>query len=131
MNDDEIFDPVRPDDPDEQLLYLRRLRWRYPDETASVTEEQLGTLVRTYLKNCPLLKIEHPNDVVRFLALGLLITPEQRKSALLSTVTQRVLTASDIWSAAKRLDFIYTHVVGRPVPNPEPDFGRWFVDHDG
>jgi hypothetical protein len=127
MSDEQTFLPLRPEDPDEQLLYLRRLQWRYPKETALVDEAHLRGIVREALKLCPVLRIEDPKDVVRFLALSFLITPEQRKSALLETVIKRVMVATDSWSATKRLNFIYKHVVGRPPPNPEPDFGPWFI----
>jgi hypothetical protein len=127
MSDEETFPLLRPDDPDEQLLYLRRLQWRYPKETGVVEEARLRAIVRDALKLCPLLRIEDPKEVVRFLALSFLITPEQRKSVLLETVIKRIMLAADSWSARKRLNFIYKHVVGRPPPDPEPDFGPWFI----
>jgi hypothetical protein len=127
MSDDETFSPVRPDDPEEQVLYVRRLQWRYPKETAMLDEARLRNIVRDALKLCPLLRIEDPKEVVRFLALSFLITPEQRKSALLAAVIKQVMAAVDSWSARKRLNFIYRHLVGRPPPDPEPDFGPWFI----
>lgn len=126
--EEEGIPDVRPDDPEEQESYFRRLRGRYPKETAGMAPDQLRVIVREALIQCPPLRIREPRDVLRFLALIVLITPEQRQSKLLETVIRRVLTAVDDWSATKRLDFIYKHVVGRPPPNPEPDFGPWFVE---
>lgn len=128
MSDEDTFPPVRPDDPDEQLLYFRRLKWRYPRETAPIGEDRLQGVVRDGLVLCPALGIDNPKDVVRFLALAFLITQQQRKSAFIETVIKRVMVASDSWSATKRLNFIHKHVVGRPPPDPEPDFGWWFID---
>jgi hypothetical protein len=125
---DEGFPDVRPDDPEVQTLFLRRLRGRYPEETAGIDADRLTEIVRNGLKRCPPLMIRDPRDVLRFLALGVLITPEQKKSKLLEAVLRRVLEAVEDWSATKRMDFIYKHIVGRPPPNPEPDFGPWFVE---
>ena len=125
---DEDFPDVLPDDPEVQMVYLRRLRGRYPQETAALDPDRLRAVVVEDLQRCPPLRIRAPRDVLRFLALRVLITPEQRSSRLLDTVIRRVLEAVDDWSATKRLDFIYKHVVGRPPPNPEPDFGPWFVE---
>jgi len=127
MSHEETFLPMHPDDPDEQLVYLRRLQERYPKETALVDEARLRGIVREGLKLCPVLRIEDPKEVVQFLALRFLITPEQRKSALLETVIKRVMVATDSWSATKPLNFIYQHLVGRPPPDAEPDFGPWFI----
>lgn len=127
MSEHDTFEPVHPDDAQEQLRYLRRLQWRYPEETQAIDESRLHDIVRDALKLCPALRIDDPKEVLRFLALSLLITTEQRQSALLQTVIQRVMLASGTWSATKRLNFIYQHVVSRPVPQPEPDYGPWFI----
>lgn len=119
---------IRPDNPEEQMLYVRRVRARYPKETAGVDPDRLQELVREGLRSCPPLCIRRPIDVLRFLALSFFITPEQKKSKLLDAAIRRVLGAVEDWSAGKRLDFIYKHVVGRPPPHPEPDFGPWFVE---
>lgn len=119
---------VRPDDLEGQESYFRRLRGLYREETAGMAPDQLMGIVREALTQCKILRIRKPRDVLRFLALSILITPEQKKSKLLGTVTRRVLEAVDEWSATKRLDFIYKHVVGRPPPNPELDFGPWFLE---
>jgi hypothetical protein len=127
---------VRPDDPEEQSLYLRRLRHRYRKESAVLDQAQLREMVLDRLKLCPRLRIRDPRDVLRFLALSVLITPIQRQSPFIDNVMRRILEAVNDWSATKRLDFIYKHVVGRPVPVPEPDFGPWVpffihVPHEG
>lgn len=125
---DEEFPDVHPEDPEVQMVYLRRFRGRYPRETAAIDLDILKAVVVEDLKRCPPLRIRAPRDVLRFLALRVLITPEQKSSKLLDTVIRRVLEAVDDWTATKRLDFIYKHVVGRSPPNPEPDFGPWFVE---
>jgi hypothetical protein len=124
---DEGIPDVRPDDPEEQLLYLRRFVGRYPKETAEMDPDQLMEIVRDTLKLCPPLRIRHPRDVLRLLALRILITPAQ-KSQFLETVVRRVLEAVDDWSATKRLDFIDKHVIARSAAIPEPDFGPWYVE---
>jgi hypothetical protein len=127
-DDDDDTPDVRPDDPEEQRLYGLRMRARYPKELAGVSPDRLGEIVRGGLAQCPPLRIKRPVDVLRFLALGVLITPEQRRSMLLDAVVRRVLGAVEDWTPGKRLDFIYKHVVGRPPPAPEPDFGPWYVE---
>jgi hypothetical protein len=125
--EEEGLSDINPDDPEQQESYIRKLRGRYPKETAGMARDQLMELVREALARCPPLKIREPRDVLLFVALCILITPQQRKSKLLESVLRRVLEAIEDWSATKRLDFIYKHVVGRPAPDPEPDFGPWFV----
>lgn len=127
MSEQDMSRPVQPDDPDEQRAYLRRLQWRYPVETAALDEARLLEVVCDALKLCPVLRIEDPHDVVRFLALSFLITKDQKRSPLLETVMKRIMVAIDSWSATKRLNFIYKHVVKRAPPDPEPDFGPWFI----
>jgi hypothetical protein len=119
---------VRPDDPEEQEAYLRRLRGRYPNETAGMSSSHLMETVREALGRCPPLLIRKPRDVLRFLALVVIIAPKQNESKFLRAVNRRVLYAVEDWTATKRLDFIYKHVVGRPAPDPEPDFGPWFAE---
>jgi hypothetical protein len=126
-DDDETFRPVRPHDPGERLHYLRQLQWRYPVESGAVDEAWLENAVHAGLALCPPLRIHDPKEVLRFLALALLLTPAQKQSALLMTVVYRVLMAIDTWGARKRLRFIHTFVVARTPPDPEPDFGVWFI----
>jgi hypothetical protein len=59
-------------------------------------------------------------------ALRVLLTPEQRQSGLIQGVLVRVLGHLD-WPSTKRLDFVYNHVVGRPVSPNEMDFGADFA----
>jgi len=126
--EEEGIPDVHPDDPEEQESYFRRLRGRYPNETAGMNPNHLMQAVREALSRCPSLLIRKPRDVLRFLALVVIFAPKQDESKFLSTVIRRVVNAIDDWTATKRLDFIYKHVVGRPPPNPEPDFGPWFVE---
>ncbi len=74
---DEPFDPVQPDDPEQQTRYLRQVQWRYPDETRAVDATALEVAVKEALKLCPPLKINDPKEVLRFLALIVLLTPAQ------------------------------------------------------
>jgi hypothetical protein len=125
--DEEGLPDVRPDDPEEQRLYLRRLRGRYHAETAGADETRLLGAVRDGLLLCLTYQIRSPREVIRLLALDLLFTPAQKQTTFLTAVTRSILFEVERPSR-KRLDFIYKHVVGRPPPNPEPDFGPWFVE---
>jgi hypothetical protein len=126
-DDDETFPPLNPDDPEEQHRYLRQLQWRYPKETGEFEATALATAVNAGLRLCPPLRINDPKEILRFLALSILLTPAQKRSTLLTTVVYRILMATDTWGARKRLNFIYKFVVGRTPPAPEPDFGVWFI----
>jgi hypothetical protein len=123
--DEDDTPDVRPDDPEELRRYALRLRARYAKELSGVNADRLDEIVRLGLAQCPSLRIRRSIDVLRFLALTFLLTAEQQRSKYLLAVMQRVLEAVDDWTPGKRLDFIYRHVVGRPAPDPEPDFGPW------
>lgn len=123
--DDDVPGPD-PQDPAARALYRDRLRGRYPEQTRGISAESLDALVADALAVCRPLQIESSRDVFRFLALSVLITPQQKASTFLGQVTRRILAHTD-WPAEQRLDFIYKHVVGRLPPSPEPDFGPWFV----
>lgn len=126
-DDDEPFEPVHADDPAQQMHYLRQVQWRYPRETGAVQAAALEDAVKEGLRLCPPLRINDPKEILRFLALTVLLTPAQKQSTLLTNVVYRVLLATDGWGARKRLNFIYKFVVGRAPPDPEPDFGVWFI----
>jgi hypothetical protein len=126
-DDDETFPPLQPDHPEVQRHYLRKLQWRYPQETGAAEQAALESAVREGLRVCPPLRINDPKEILRLLALMVLLTPAQKRSTLLTNVIYRVLMATGIWGARKRLNFIYTFVVGRAPPDPEPDFGAWFI----
>ena len=126
-DDEEKFPPVDAGDPQVQQQVLQELRWRYPKETEAVEASALEAAVQEGLKLCPPLRINDPKEIRRFLALTVLLTPAQKKSALLTTVVYRVLMALSYWGARKRMNFIYTFVVGRAPPEAEPDFGVWFI----
>jgi len=121
--EDESLPDVHPDDPEEVESYVRKLRGRYPNETAWMDPDQLVQPVREALGRCPALFIRKPRDVLRYLALVVVFAPKLNESKFLGAVIRRVLYAVEDWTATKRLDFIYKHVVGRPLPDPEPDFG--------
>jgi hypothetical protein len=126
-DDTEVFPLLRPDDPQQQQLYLSQLRWRHPDECNAVDPSALERAVHAALEVCVPLRINDPKEILRFVALTVLLTPPQKRSMLLTNVMYRVLLSSRSWGARKRLDFIYKLVVGRPPPDPEPDFGVWCV----
>lgn len=119
---------VRPDDPAEQKLYGHRLRARYRSETAGLDDVQVASLVRESLRHCPALRIRDSRDVLRFIALRVVVTPAQKDSPFIGHLIRTVLGAVDDWSATKRLDFIYRHIVGRPAPEREPDYGPWYAE---
>lgn len=123
---DAAFLDVRPDDPEEQERYLQRFRGRYAKEITGLPADRIEEAVREQMKQCPILRVRDPRDVLRFLELRILVAPSQASSPFLQAVTARVLGAVDDWSATKRLDFIFRHVVGRQAPVPEPDYGPWF-----
>lgn len=126
---DDADDEPGPDpaDPATVARYRDRLRARYPNPTKGLSADALTALVANALALCGPLQITAARDVTRFLALSVRITPAQKASPFLAQVTRRVLAHTD-WPARQRLDFIDKHVVGRPPPDPEPDFGPWFVD---
>jgi hypothetical protein len=126
-DDDETFPPLDPDDPEVQRHYLRKLQWRYPQETCACDQIALESAVREGLKLCSPLRINDPKEILRFLAMIILLDPAQKRSVLLTNVVYRVLVATGLWGARKRLNFIYKFVVGRTPPDPEPDFGVWFI----
>ena len=111
-------------------LLARRLQGRYPAELANVSDEAVQEVVRAALGACASLEIESEQDQFRFAALSVLISPEQKQSTLVRGVVQRILRNLD-WPATKRLDFLYQHIVGRPVSKAEPDFGPGFAPDDG
>jgi hypothetical protein len=107
--------------------YQRQLQWRYPAETQVLDAVVLADTVYESLKLCGPLRVQDPKEVLRFLALIVLLTAAQKRSAFLLTVVYRVLLATDGWGARKRLNFIDKFVVGRPPHDSEPDFGVWFI----
>jgi hypothetical protein len=109
-----------------EQLWTRRLRARFPDQTRGIEAGKLERLVRNSLPLCGPLAIEEDKDILRFLGLAVLVTPEQRRSPLIEGVVRRILSNPD-WEAGKRLDFLYKHIVGRPVSPDEPDLGPSFV----
>ena len=111
---------------EEEQLWVRRVEAQYPKEAQAAGPDRVAQLVKAYLRLREPMAIEEDKEMLRFLGLGLLITPEQRRSKLIEGVVRRILAAPD-WDASKKLDFLYKHVVGRPVSPNEPDFGPGFV----
>jgi len=108
-----------------ELSWVRRLQWRYPQQTSTVNEAQLVEMVRAALSTCPTLLIVDDRDIFRYLALSVLLTSTQKQSPLIQGVLVRILSKLD-WDGKKRLDFVYRHVVGRPVSPQEAEFGMFF-----
>lgn len=123
---DEDFSDISPEDPEEQMHYLWRFRGRYAEEIATLDPTELECSILSALHRCPSLKIRDPRDVLRFLRIEILVLPGLIGSPFLTTVTNKILNAVGDWSATKRLDFIDKHIIGRPVPTQEPDFGPWW-----
>ena len=126
-DDEESFPLLEPDDLGVRRHYLGQLEWRYPAETAAVEQSALQAAVHEGLKLCVHLLIKDPKEILRFLALVLILTPEQKRSQFFTTIIYRVLTASHTWGARKRMRFLYKFIVGRTPPEQEPDFGLWFI----
>ena len=124
---DEDFPDISPDDPEEQAHFLRGFRGRYAEEIATLDPMELENSILAALQRCPSLKIRDPRDVLRFLRLEILILPELIGSPFLTRVIHRILNAVDDWSATKRFDFIDKHIIGRPAPKQDPDFGPWWL----
>lgn len=116
----------RPASPHDDMLLVKRLQGRYPEQTHGLTEKELLRRVREALAAAPALEITEEKDVFRFVALSVLLTPEQKASKLVEGVLRRILANVD-WEGEKRLDFLYKHLVGRGVSPNEMDFGPNFI----
>lgn len=123
---EEDWPDINADDPQERLRYFWRLRASFGRECATIDDDQLNRLIQVKVPLSNLLDIKEPNEVVRFLALFFMITEEQRASNFLMQVYRQVITNTDV-SARRRLNFVFRHLVGRPPPLHEPDFGGWFT----
>ena len=111
---------------EEELRWVKRLQGRYPEQTRGVDPAELRQRIREALAVCPALELTEEKDLFRFIALSVLLSPEQKKSRLVEGVMRRILANLD-WDGAKRLDFLYKHLVGRPVSPDELDFGPSFI----
>ncbi len=111
---------------DDVGLWVARVRARYPRESARYTPAQLADSMVGWVDLLDPLGLEEHEDRVRFLALSVLLTPEQRRSRLVNGVIRRVMGNTD-WEPGQRLDFIYKHLVDRPVSPDEEEFGPAFV----
>jgi hypothetical protein len=118
--------PPSPVSEQEEMRWVKRLQSRYPEPTRDIDPAELRTRVREALALSPTLEITEEKDLFRFIALGVLLTHEQKKSKLVEGVTRRILGNLD-WDSTKRLDFLYKHLVGRPVSPDEMDFGPTFI----
>ncbi len=110
----------------EELRWVKRIQGRYPEQACIIDLAELRQRVREALVLCPALVITEEKDVFRFIALGVLVTSEQKRSKLVEGVVRRILGNLD-WESSKRLDFLYKHLVGRPVSPDEIDFGPTFI----
>lgn len=111
---------------EQELRWVKRLQGRYLEQTRDLDPVELLRRVRESLMLCPTLQITEEKDIFRFLALSVLLTPDQKKSKLVEGVTRRILSNLD-WDGTRRLDFLYKHLVGRPVSQDEMDFGPNFI----
>jgi hypothetical protein len=116
-----------PDDAAAVASWVERLRTEYPEETRALPEAELTRRVRGLLSFAAVLAIETEPDIWRYVSvMAVLLTPEQLRSRLVACVVPRILAAPD-WDAEKRLDFLFEHIVGRPVAADDTDFGSSFV----
>jgi hypothetical protein len=108
------------------LFWVHRIEWRYPTESSALDAAQLRQAVQEALASCAPLEVNNDYDIFRFVALRVLLNPEQKRSPLIQGALVRTLSNLD-WDCTKRLDFVYKHIVGRSVLSPETDFGRDFA----
>lgn len=120
-----MTNPALPSE-EEELRWVKRLQGRYPEHTRGIDPEELRQRVREAFALNPTLEITEEKDAFRLIALSVLLTPEQKRSTLAQGVMQRVLAHLD-WDATQRLDFLYKHLIGRPVSSKEMDFGPNFI----
>ncbi len=104
------------------MSIAQRLARIHPELSA----EQLEEIVRRRTAAAAALEIQDEDDVMRFVDLEFRITAEQRRSPLIVGTLRRILGNVD-WEPAKRLDFVYKHLVGRSVSPTEPTLEPWFV----
>ncbi|MEZ6063188.1 MAG: hypothetical protein R3C19_22815 [Planctomycetaceae bacterium] len=105
---------------------LKQLKWRYPREASRYTDEFLLASLTAWAAIAESVGIDDDTDRLRLMSLAVLLSPEQRRSKLCNGVLRRILNNDD-WTMPQRLDFLYEHLVGRPVSDPEEDFGPRFV----
>lgn len=110
--------------PTEDLaqLWSCRMKSRYPRQAARYNDEQIRKSMVGWLGLMENLGFTEHEEQVRYLSLCVLLSPEQRQSKLVQGTLQRVLS-NLTWEPSQRLDFIYAHLVGRPVSGDEEDFG--------
>lgn len=111
---------------DEIEMWVRRIRARYPEESGRFTSKQLEDSMPGWLDLLEPLQLAEHGDQVRSISLCVLLTPEQRRSKLVQGVLKRIMAHLE-WDAKLRLDFVYKHLVGRPVSPDEEDFGPKFI----
>lgn len=107
-------------------MWAKRLRARYPAKAREINDVHLEEMVRAALAACPLLEITETRDTFRTIALRVLVTPEQKQSKLVEGALLRIMCNLQ-WSPKKRLDFVYKHILDRPVAPEEPDLGSAFI----
>ena len=106
--------------------WVARVRARHPVESARYTEEQIEKAMFGWLNLMEPLGLNEHEDQVRFVGLCVLLTPEQRRSPLTRGVLMRIMSYKK-WPSHIRLDFVYKHLVGRPLSANEEDFGPKFA----
>jgi len=113
-------------DPKAVQLWRGRARARYPKQAALYTDEQIERSMAGWLGLMEPLGFAEHEDQTRYLLLCVLLSPEQKQSNLVQGVLRRVLSHTD-WEPDQRLEFLYRHIVERPVSPDEEDFGPDFV----
>ena len=113
-------------DSEIQQQFVNRLCSRYRFETANHSGQHILSIVQKAFAGCVALEIYGKKEIYRFLALSILLTSDQLSSPLIEGVLKRIIGNTD-WSDKKRLDFLYTHLIGRSDRSDDTDFGDGFV----
>ena len=105
--------------------WCKRVRQLRPERCKDIGDEVLTSIIAAWIDLLQPLQVANPEDQSRFVQLAVLLTPEQKRSPLINGAVQRILSYTD-WDPKIRLDFVYKHVIGRPVSVAEEDFGPAF-----
>lgn len=98
---------------------IERLREAHPAHVEALDEAQLQRLAGAMIAAGLSIGITEEEHLVRLAAIRLLLSDEQRRSSFLVALIARTLD-NRAWSPARRLDFVYTHLMNRK-PSPEAE----------